>query len=64
MNVSEKHGLTAKTDPRDRTGKPDKKAWEMATQRRALLKLECERRGVRFLPAQVMRPIYERNGLL
>ncbi len=37
---------------------------EMANKRRALMKVECERRGVRFLPVQAMREIYERNGLL
>ena len=37
---------------------------EVANKRRALMKVECERRGVRFLPVQAMREIYERNGLL
>ncbi len=36
---------------------------EAADKRRALMKAECARRGVRFLPAQVMREIYERHGL-
>ncbi len=44
--------------------RPSGKAMEMASRRRALMKVECERRGVRFLPAQVMREIYEKNGLL
>lgn len=32
--------------------------------RRELTKYECVRRGVRFLPKQVMRPIFADNGLL
>ena len=32
--------------------------------RHLLLTEQCAKRGVRFLPAQVMRPIYEREGLL
>ncbi len=48
----------------DRVKRPGGKAMELASKRRALMKVECERRGVRFLPAQVMREIYEKNGLL
>lgn len=33
-------------------------------QRQLLLREECVKRGLRFLPEQVMRPIYERAGLL
>ncbi len=56
----------ASTSPSSRHhGKrPGGKTMEMANKRRALMKVECERRGVRFLPAQAMREIYERNGLL
>lgn len=43
--------------------RPGGKTLEEADKRRALMKAECARRGVRFLPAQVMREIYERNGL-
>jgi hypothetical protein len=32
--------------------------------RRQLLADQCVKLGVRFLPAQVMRSIYEREGLL
>ena len=49
---------------RNQGKRPGGKAMEVANRRRALMKTECERRGVRFLPAQVMREIYERNGLL
>jgi len=31
--------------------------------RHDLTKEECKRRGVRFLPKQVMRPIFENNGV-
>ena len=44
--------------------RPGGTAMELAGKRRALMKIECARRGVRFLPAQVMREIYERNGLV
>ena len=49
---------------RNQAKRPGGKAIEVASKRRALMKVECERRGVRFLPAQVMREIYEKNGLL
>ncbi len=32
--------------------------------RRELRSAECAKRGVRFLPAQVMRAVYEKEGLL
>ena len=32
--------------------------------RHQLFTEQCAKRGVRFLPAQVMRPIYEREHLL
>lgn len=32
--------------------------------KQALRREECARRSLRFLPEQVMRPIYERAGLL
>lgn len=32
--------------------------------RRQLLAEECAKLGVRFLPAQVMRRVYEREGVL
>jgi hypothetical protein len=49
---------------RQQARRPGGKTMEVANKRRELMKAECERRGVRFLPAQVMREIYERNGLL
>jgi hypothetical protein len=37
---------------------------QRSDRRQQLLAEQCAKRGVRFLPAQVMRPIYEREGLL
>jgi hypothetical protein len=54
----------ASPSSRNQGKRPSGKAMEVANKRRALMKVECERRGVRFLPAQVMREIFERNGLL
>ena len=45
-------------DPVASTPAPD------ALRRQQLLAQECAKRGVRFLPSQVMRSIYEREGLL
>ncbi|MBT9495392.1 MAG: hypothetical protein IV107_24225 [Paucibacter sp.] len=40
-------------------------AADQARQRREQLHAqECARRGLRFLPVQVMRPIFEREGLM
>ena len=65
MNSPETRNKADGSPSSRRQGKrPGGKAIEMASKRRALMKTECERRGVRFLPAQVMREIYERNGLL
>jgi hypothetical protein len=51
--------------PSGRHGKrPGGKSMEIAEKRRELMRAECARRGVRFLPGQVLREIYERNGLL
>jgi hypothetical protein len=65
MNTPATNGKAATvSSSRPQARRPGGKAMEMANKRRALMKVECERRGVRFLPAQVMREIYERNGLL
>ena len=55
---------SASPSSRHQGKRPGAKAMEVANKRRALMKVECERRGLRFLPAQAMREIYERNGLL
>ncbi len=64
MSTAETSKTIASPSSRQPARRPGGKAMEVANKRRALMKVECERRGVRFLPAQVMREIYERNGLL
>ena len=64
MKAFGKSSNATTTGSRSRAEKLGGKTLDTANQRRALMKLECERRGVRFLPGQVMREIYERNGLL
>lgn len=54
----------ASPSSRNRGKRPGGKTMEVANKRRALMKAECERRGLRFLPAQVMREIYEKSSLL
>ena len=63
------------TTPGDSSHVPSKLAQPGATaappaddprerRRRELRSAECARRGVRFLPAQAMRALYEKEGLL
>ncbi|RQO60493.1 hypothetical protein DBR47_09040 [Paucibacter sp. KBW04] len=62
--------MSIKASSNTPAGKPslpqDPKAREalLSQQRLQLRAEECARRGVRFLPAQVMRPLYEKAGLI
>lgn len=42
----------------------DSPAAARRSERAELARIECERRGVRFLPAQCLRTVFERSGLL
>jgi hypothetical protein len=59
----------ATSDKQPKTAHPEKKVnagteAQRSDRRQQLFAEQCAKRGVRFLPAQVMRPIYEREGLL